>query len=141
MQDNNEQSTTPPALPQKRILVMSVVGDSVWEISIPVLKWMLENGDIDLQRKAAATIAFWPQNQGWFIEWGNQTGYFQMAEMACRNLAQYKQVMRMIPADNEAVQRVRELALMTGEQFNKPAGIGRKNVLRQRRIQSRGKRR
>src|SRR5579859_7208714 len=140
--NNNEQPTTPPAMqPQKRILALSVKGDSVWEISHPVLNWMIEHGDEELKQKAIATMIFWEKNQSWFIDWGNNTRYFEMAEMACRNLAHYKEAMKLIPSDNEAMQKIRELALMTGEQFNKPSGIGRKNILKQRRIQSRGKRR
>lgn len=141
MQNNNEQQ--PPALPtqpQKRIL-MSVLGDSVWEISAPILEWMAEHGDEKLQAKAIATHMSWELNQGWFIEWGNSTRYFELAELACRDLAKFKEMHCMAPAGHENTQRIIDFALMTGELHNKPIPIGRKNVLRQCRKQRRGRRR
>lgn len=142
MEENTTPEQTPPALPtpQKRILALSVRGDSVWEISEPVLYWMIEHGNEMLQQKAASTLLTWELNQGWFIEWGNSTRYFELAELACRDLAKFKQMMKTIPADNEGVQRIINLALMVGELHNRPIGIGRKNMLKSRK-QSRGKRR
>jgi len=139
---DNEQPTTPPALPiqHKKILALSVRGDSVWEISEPVLHWMIEHGDEELRKKALFSLGNWELSQGWFIQWGNQTRYFELAELACRDLAKFKQMIKTFPADNPGVQRIIELALMTGEQFNRPIGISRKNILKQRK-QSRGKRR
>lgn len=145
MNNDKEQNTNPlpPALslqqPQKRIPALSVRGDAVWQISEPVLNWMIANGDQSLSHQAFMTKALWEAEQGWFIEWGNQTRYFEQAERACYDLAGYKAAMKAIPSDNPGVQRIRELALMTGEAFNKPIGIGRKNSVWHRK-QSRGKR-
>lgn len=143
MQDST-QPTTPPALPflQKRIAALSVVGDNVWRISEPVLHWMMEHGDEDLSHKALATLLAWAENQAWFIEWGNKTGYFLLAEQACHDLAKFKQAMKTLPFESESQKRIVELALMTGEVFNKPIGMKIKNVFRMKRQRhSRGKRR
>jgi hypothetical protein len=140
MEEENTQQ--PPALPiQQKRIAFSVLGDTVWEISEPVLYWMLENGDEDLSHKALATLLDWQFNQDWFIEWGNQTRYFELAELACRNLGQFKQMVKIAPAENESQQRIIDFALMTGELHNKPWGIGRKNVLAQHKKQRRGRRR
>lgn len=141
--NNNTPEQTPPALPTqyKRISALSVRGDTVWEISWPVLEWMAENGDEELQKKAYLTLLGWEMNQGWFIDWGNSTRYFELAELACRDLAQFKQMVKTFPGDNEGVQRIIDLALMVGEMYNKPIGIGRKNILLQNKKQRRGRRR
>ena len=136
--NNDIPEQQPPALPHKKILALSVKGDSVWEISIPVLKWMQEHGDEELKRTAYLTMLGWEMNQGWFIEWGNRTRYFELAELACRDLAKFKQMYLMAPAGHENTQRIIDLALMTGEMYNKPYGISRKNVLKKQR---RGRRR
>lgn len=137
-----EQNEQPPALPQPQKRIMfSVLGDTVWEISEPILYWMLENGDADLSHKALATLLDWEPNQGWFIDWGNSTGYFQLAELACRDLAKFKEMHCMAPAGHENTQRIIDFALMVGEMHNRPWGISRKNVLRQQRRQRRGRRR
>lgn len=139
--NEQQQPTLPPALvPHKRIAALSVVGDAVWNISFPALEWMIEHGDNDLYVKAASTLNNWHTEQGWFIEWGNSTRYFELAELACRDLAGFKQMVKLAPAGNEGAQRIIELALMVGEQRNKPWGIGRKNILK-RRKQRRGRRR
>lgn len=140
MQDNEQQPPALPIQPQRRI-IMSVLGDTVWEISEPILYWMMENGDADLSRKAMATLLDWEFNQGWFLDWGNSTGYFQLAELACRDLAKFKEMCKIAPADNPGQQRIIDFALMVGEMHNKPIPIGRKNVLRQHRKHSRGRRR
>lgn len=142
---NNEHNTNPQPTalpfhqPHKRIAALSVRGDSVWQISEPVLTWMIANGDQELSHKAFMARRNWEAEQGWFIAWGNSTRYFEMAERACHDLAGFKAAMRSIPSDNPSMQRIRELALMTGEAFNKPIGIGRKNAVWHRK-HSRGKR-
>ena len=140
---NNNTPEQPPALPtqHKRILATSVKGDSVWELSAPVLQWMQEHGDEELSQKAYLTLLGWEMNQGWFIEWGNKTRYFELAELACRDLAQFKQMYTMAPAGHENTQRIIDLALMVGEMYNKPIGNGRKNILLQNKKQRRGRRR
>lgn len=139
MEEQNQLPMTPPGvLAQRRILALSVRGDNVWRISEPVLLWMIENGDEDLQQKAASTLLNWEVNQGWFIEWGNNSGYFMMAEKACHDLHNFKQAMKAIPADNPGMQRLRELALMTGEIFNTPGGGFKQSGQRKQR---RGRRR
>lgn len=141
-ENQNTNPPVPPALPQKRIAALSVVGDNVWKISEPVLHWMMEHGDEDLSHKALATLLAWPENQGWFIDWGNKTGYFLLAEQACHDLAKFKHALKTIPIENEAQKRILELALMTGEEFNRPIGM-KPHFIRKMKKQrhSRGKRR
>lgn len=145
---NKKQNTNlpvPPALPtmpHKRIAALSVRGDNVWRISEPVLWWMFTNEDESLQEKAVLALNNWELNQGWFIEWGNKTGYFLLAEQACHDLAKFKEALKTIPVENDAQKRMLELALMTGEHFNRPIGIKVRNILKmKKRKQGKGKRR
>ncbi|HET8910757.1 MAG TPA: hypothetical protein VFN23_04800 [Ktedonobacteraceae bacterium] len=125
MEEETPIQQTPPALhPRKRILAISVRGDLVWRMSLPVLNWMIEHGNQELSLKALNTRAYWEQEQGWFIDWGNNVRYFELAELACRDLQTFQQAAKNIPADNEGTKRIIELALLTGREFHKPLGLG-----------------
>lgn len=128
-----EQQTTPPALPAKRVLACSTRGDLVWTLMQPVLEHFIDNGDEELRAKALKARAYWEQAQQPFIDWGNRNHFFSMAERACQDIRQFRRLLETLPAEStmqvdyyldgveepRKVDLVAYLALQAGERFRK----------------------
>lgn len=87
----------PLAQPAKRILATSVRGDLVWQMCLPVLEWLIDNGDEEARAKAIQARAYWESNQGWLIDTLNKNRYFELAERAMQNPRQFREALASLP--------------------------------------------
>ncbi len=138
MTNNNEPTPqTPPALPfnapTKRILANSKHGDTIWQMCQPLLDFLLQNGNEDMRAQALKARAYWETEQGYFIDWGNKTRFFEFAELAVQDVVTFRKLLATMPAETQMridyypdgqeepveVDVVAWLALKAGERVNK----------------------
>ncbi len=137
-EESTPQPTTTPALP--RLPYASKRGGHLWQQCQPLLDWLIKHGDADLQAQALRARAYWEQECGYFIDWGNKNHYFEFCEIAMRDLKGFKETIKLLPAETpiqveywpdgaeepKQVDLVIWLALQVGERH------ARKNAFRQR---------
>lgn len=137
---NEEENTQPDqpddipsALPQKFVLPTSKRGDSIWECCQVIIDYLLQNGDEEMKAQALKARAYWETEQFYFIEWGNKTRFFQLAEMAIADISHFKNLLKTLPPETQMkmdyypdgqedpiqVDVVAWLALKAGERVNK----------------------
>ena len=80
-----------------RVISRSAHGDLIWQLCQPVLSWLIENADEQLQAQAIETRAYWEQNQRWLLELLVKQHFFDLAERAMQDMSNFKRALVTIP--------------------------------------------